>query len=255
MVSSIAIPSIIGVIMAVETSKGISNKLIKIAKMASGKTFGIKTKMVVFKLPIKNHKHKKATKNAAKNDLNCVSKINLLSWANTTANPLIFKWYSLVSNVDLKVLSISNSNCSSWDVFISLRLIVMPAELKSSANNLKKLLSVLSTEAKVLLIFFSEILDWNKTGDLFSKNDFISTIDTGAVIIGLFSNLFWKSSNRFIASLFNMLVPSAIEISSCNLELLLSCFSTIRKSCFAFPSARRSKESVSIFTLKTEYNP
>ena len=70
-----AIPSIIGVIIAVETSRGISKRLITSANIAKGKIFGINTKIVVRTLLIKNHKHKKATKKAAKNDLNCVSKI------------------------------------------------------------------------------------------------------------------------------------------------------------------------------------
>ena len=72
-------PNIIGVIIAVVTSKGISKRLIKIAKIANGNMFGINTNTVVFILLIKNHKHKKAIKKAAKKDLNCVSKIKLLS--------------------------------------------------------------------------------------------------------------------------------------------------------------------------------
>ena len=70
MVSSMAIPNIIGVIIAVDTSKGISNKLIKIASTASGNKFGTNTKSVVLMLLINTKRHIKATKNAAKNDLN-----------------------------------------------------------------------------------------------------------------------------------------------------------------------------------------
>ena len=90
MVSSIAIPNIIGVIIAVETSKGMSNRLITIARIAKGKILGMSTNNVVLNLLINIKRHKKATKNAAKNDLNCVSKIKWFSWEKTTAKPLIF---------------------------------------------------------------------------------------------------------------------------------------------------------------------
>ena len=87
MVSSIAIPSIIGVIMAVVTSKGIFNKLMKIANIVNGNKFGINISKVVRKLFIKNQRHKKATKKAAKKDLNWVCKMKLFSCAKTTAKP------------------------------------------------------------------------------------------------------------------------------------------------------------------------
>ena len=61
-----AIPNIIGVIIAVVTSNGISKRLIKIAKTVNGNKFGISTKSVVFKLFIKIQRHKNATKKAAK---------------------------------------------------------------------------------------------------------------------------------------------------------------------------------------------
>ena len=79
MVSSIAIPSIIGVIMAVVTSSGMSKTHITSANINKGNTFGISTKTVVFKFLIKNNKAKKPTMKAAKNDLNCVCKINLFN--------------------------------------------------------------------------------------------------------------------------------------------------------------------------------
>jgi hypothetical protein len=70
MVSSIAIPSIIGVIIAVVTPKGMSNNDMSIANIDNGKTLGINTKQVVLKFLIKTHKHKNATKKAATKDLN-----------------------------------------------------------------------------------------------------------------------------------------------------------------------------------------
>ena len=79
MVLAMAIPNIIGVIIAVVTSKEISNKLIKIARTTSGNTLGIKTKSVVLIFLINTHKQIKPTMKATKNDLNCVSSIKLLS--------------------------------------------------------------------------------------------------------------------------------------------------------------------------------
>ena len=75
--------------MAVVTSSGISKMVINIAKIVRGNKLGIRIKMVVRRFFIKMSKHMNATKKAAKNDLNWVSRIKLFNCAKTTANPLI----------------------------------------------------------------------------------------------------------------------------------------------------------------------
>ena len=112
--SSMAIPSIMGVIMAVVTSKGIFKSHMRMAKTAKGKMFGMSTKSVVLICLINNQRQIKAAIKAAKKDLNWVASIKLFKEANTTANPLIFSWYSEGSKWDSKVFFKLFMSCSNF---------------------------------------------------------------------------------------------------------------------------------------------
>ena len=183
--------------MAVVTSKGMSKMVISMAKMVRGNKLGIRTKMDVRRFFIKISKHMNATKKAAKNDLNWVSRIKRFNCAKTTANPFILRLYLLVSKEDSKAIFMSSNTLFSSDVLPSMSVMVNPAVDKSSENNLKKLLALTSTLDSELFNLFSDTLDWNKTGVRFSRNCLILTTETGLAIKGFNSSFFWNFSSRF----------------------------------------------------------
>ena len=86
--------------MAVVTSNGILKSHMRMAKTAKGKMFGISTKSVVLICLINNQRQIKAAINAAKKDFNWVARMNLFKPANTTANQLTFRVYSVGSKWD-----------------------------------------------------------------------------------------------------------------------------------------------------------
>ena len=79
MVSSIAIPIIIGVIIAVVTPKGTSQSTITRTNKANGIRFGSKTKSAILERFTKTNRHRKAAKKAAKNEFNWVFTMNLFN--------------------------------------------------------------------------------------------------------------------------------------------------------------------------------
>src|SRR5210317_460115 len=104
------IPSMIGVIIAVGTSIGMSKKLIVINTNPIGMIFGIKIKKAVLIFFTKNNKQRYAAIKANKNDFNCVSRMNSLSLEYKTAKPLNFNWIPVLLKILLKSRSINSIN-------------------------------------------------------------------------------------------------------------------------------------------------